>query len=357
MKKLVLALVIGLMVFQIAGCGLNAGESTTTGSDSAGLTNSAARDGTEASEETFNITYAYADSEDSMVHATASKFKEVVEEMSGGRVSIDLYPNGSLGSTVELAAGLKDGTITMMSGDMTPVIYEPYGIFESPFIFTDRATALKVMEKGSEFRNAIDDISEQANIKLLSAVPSSFRMLSTNKETRSMAAIAGTKIRVMEDEIPMTLWKSLGASPTPLSIGEVYIALQQGLVEAQENPMSLMISYKFYEQQKYLVATNHKFFFTEILMNLQYYNNLPDDIKRIIDEALVEVDAFTYQYGIDDENKAREFLEENGVEYIELSDEDYAQMREAAAPVYDIIRQRCGDDMVDLLLKSVEEAN
>ncbi|WP_434309351.1 TRAP transporter substrate-binding protein [Hominifimenecus sp. rT4P-3] len=303
--------------------------------------------------EARQIVYAYCDAEGSMIDMTAKKFKEILEEKSEGRFQVRLYPNGSLGNTSELASGLIDGTITMISGDMTPVYYAPYGVFEMQRLFDSRENAKKAVEKGGEFRTALEKVSEEGNIKLLSCVPAAYRVLSSNKKVEKVEDIEGLKLRLMESDIPMAFWGALKASPTPISIGEVYIALQQGLVEAQENPLSVMIGYNLQEQQKYIVETNHKLFFCEQLMNLEFFNSLSAEDQQLILDVCEEVDAFTYQNAADMEADSVEFLKGQGLEFITPSEEFYAKLDAVAAESYDIVRASVGDELVDLALKAV----
>ncbi len=155
----------------------------------------------------------------------------------------------------------------------------------------------------------------------------------------------------------MAYSKALGANPTPIAFSELYVGLQQGLVEAQENPFDKILSSKIYEQQKYIVLTHHVMFCSGYVMNLDFYNSLPAEYQQIMKDVFVEVDKYVYENSIRVNEESLAKLKDAGLEVIEFSDADYVKMAEAAKPVIEMVRKDLGDLMVDTLLKELAEAS
>jgi len=160
--------------------------------------------------------------------------------------------------------------------------------------------------------------------------------------------LAGVNIRVMENPVSISYWKAWGANPTPIAFSELYIALQQKLVDAQENPLDVLLSSKLYEQQKYVIETNHMMFYNGIWMNLDFYNNLPTELQEMVTSVMKEVDDYVYNDAIETEKASREELKNLGIEFITLPESDLIKMRDAATETVKIVRESAGDEIVDL---------
>ena len=201
---------------------------------------------------------ATASPEDTVTQIYAEKFAEEVEELSDGKMKIQVYPNGTIGGDRELLESCKDGDIPFVIQNTAPqVTFMPdLAVFDIPCRFS---TIDEVREKvdDPEFYGLLEDVYENGGYKLLGYADQGFRVMSTNKMVESLADFKGQKIRTMENSYHMDFWKKLKASPTPMSFSEVYIGLQQGTIDAQENPYEVIVSNKLYEQQDYVVETNH----------------------------------------------------------------------------------------------------
>ncbi len=183
---------------------------------------------------------------------------------------------------------------------------------------------------------------------VLSLVPGGFGIISSNKEFRDYAGMKGLKIRVSENPIFIEEFTDWGCSPTPVGFGELYVALQQGLVEAQNNTLDTTVSAALHEQQKYIINTNHSVQPLGMYMNKEFYDSLPEDVRALIDWVCENViDDYTKQLCADAQAKAEQTVKDAGLEIIDFTDEDRAQMREAAQPVYDMIAENVGQELVD----------
>jgi TRAP-type C4-dicarboxylate transport system substrate-binding protein len=223
-----------------------------------------------------------------------------------------------------------------------------------PALLTDKKIAQQVLK--SDFRTKLNEKYEEAGFKLLMIAPTGFREMSSNVKVDDISDFSGVKIRTMENKYHLAFWKALGANPSPLAFSELYIALQQGLVDAQENPYATIVSAKLYEQQDYVVNTNHIMFLSTTVMNKGLYDGLPEDLKAVVDEVFAEASEIAFEIGQQESDKARKVLEDAGVEFIDMTDEQFAEIQEIAKPVYDMVREDIGDELVDSLLTELEAA-
>ena len=174
--------------------------------------------------------------------------------------------------------------------------------------------------------------------------------MSTNKKIQSLSDFKGQKIRTMENSFHIDFWKALKASPTPMTFSEVYIGLQQGTIDAEENPYEVIVSNRLYEQQKYIVETNHLPHLISLIVNDDFYQELPEETRTIINEAAQTAKIQARQASDERIEEKMKVIEESGTEIISLSDELHQQIREAAQPVYDVIGAQVDKDIVTAYL-------
>ena len=148
-------------------------------------------------------------------------------------------------------------------------------------------TIEEVREKvdDEKFYSLIEKVYEKGGFHLLGYADQGFRVMSMNKKIQSLSDFKGQKIRTMENSFHIDFWKALKASPTPMTFSEVYIGLQQGKIDAEGNPYEVIVSNRLYEQQKYIVETNHLPHLISLIVNDDFYQELPEETKTIINEA------------------------------------------------------------------------
>lgn len=175
--------------------------------------------------------------------------------------------------------------------------------------------------------------------------------MSTNKMVESLADFKGQKIRTMENSYHMDFWKKLKASPTPMSFSEVYIGLQQGTIDAQENPYEVIVSNKLYEQQDYVVETNHLPHLISLIVSDEFFQDLPEDKQAILVEA-AEIAKEEARQASDDRIADKiKVIEDSGTQIVTLSDELRAEIREAVQPVYDEIEKNVDKKLYNAYMK------
>lgn len=304
-----------------------------------------------------NLIVAYSGTSETTSGKSAASFKQLVEEKSGGKITVTNYDNNQLGSETEVMEGVQTGNITMTIVATSPqVTFIPeLAVFDLPNALTDLDAAYTVLNSG-EFASNISAAYEKAGFRLLGITPTAFRQMSSNQPVNKLEDFKGIRMRTLENKYHMAYWEALGASPTPVAFTELYMGLQQGLVDAQENPLNSIISTKLYEQQKYIIKTSHIMFIYCYVMNGAFFDNLPAEYQEFLQAAMSEVTSQVLVQSKADEEEAEEFLKENGLEIIEVSDELHNQMVEAAQSVYQMVREDVGDELVDALLDGMQEA-
>ena len=200
------------------------------------------------------------------------------------------------------------------------------------------------------FRSIVDGIYQDAGFKLLSFADQDFRVMTTNKEIQSIDDFAGQKIRTMENSYHLKFWQNIHANPTPMSFSEVYIGLQQKTIDAQENPVEVIVSSNLYEQQKYIVETNHLPHLLSLITNNDFYKSLSKEDQKIIDQASEYAREQSDQRIQDRINQCVE----NGVTILELDDETKEQMRDLNESLYEDIKNEVGEELYNAYLKNAE---
>ncbi len=359
MKRKLVGLVLCLTILgaMIGGCGSSPKEENKPQQPAATEEGQeAAPENSETGEAAYVLSVATNTAEDSVNHELAAKFKELLEEKSNGQVQVDLYENGQLGGDRELTEGVIAGSVDFCIGNTgTLVDFVPeVAIFDMANVYPDIETARAVFD--GKLLEELKPAYEKAGIKLFAYADDEYRIMTSNKKVESLADFAGIKIRVMENSNHIAYWSALGANPTPMDFSELYMSLQQGTLDAQENPIDLVVANKLYEPQKYIIKTNHMVHMLEMIGSKATYDALPAEIQKLVDECAVEAHAYARQCADEREAEKEKVVSDYGCEIIDLSPEVHAQMEEAAAGVYDQIRDQVGAELVDLLLSEVENA-
>lgn len=354
MKKFMSLLLVIVLAFGLTACGSSTAAPSTPETSSTTESSEAAPAAQPAEAKTLQI--ALSANETSPGGVTANKVKEIIEAKSGGNLKVDVYPNAQLGGDRELIESTQAGSLSMATLTTAPMVsfIPELAVFDMPVALSDLDVARKVLN--GPFRELIAAKYEAAGFKLLMMVPDSFREMSSNVPVNKYEDFTGIDIRTMENKYHMAFWQNLGANPSPLAFSELYIALQQGLVDAQENPYATLVASKLYEQQKYIINTNHIMFISTTVMNKDLYDSLSDDQKAVLNESFAEVEEFAFAEGKRQADASLQFIKDAGIEVIDLAPEEYAKMQKAAEPVYDMIRQDIGTELVDALLKALDEA-
>ena len=355
--KKFLALTLALvMVLALAACGggQSSGSGTPAASTPAASDSGAVADvdgaPTITSTDKIDMIWSHNAAETTAGHRAAIEFKNAMEKYSGGNITVTLYANGELGTVPENDQALREGTIQIGSGTTGGLVDPSLSYFDCPNLVDSNEQALAMMSRDGDLYKFTEKKYEDIGMKMLSIVPGGFRETSSNKPVRSYEDLKGLKIRTLENPVAIAYWQSWGCTPTPISFSDLYLALQQGLVEAQENAYDTIVASALYEQQKYVVNTHHVIMWSGMYMNLDFYNSLPDDYKELVNWVVEEIyEPFLFEESIKANDAALQTMKDAGLEVIDFTTEDFAKMREAAQPAYELIRQTVGDEAMDII--------
>ncbi|PID55858.1 C4-dicarboxylate ABC transporter substrate-binding protein [candidate division KSB3 bacterium] len=295
----------------------------------------------------FTIRLAHNHSEEGMYYKGALKFIELVEERSGGKIKVDHYPAGQLGADRDIQEGVQLGTIEAgISSSPVALINDYFKLLDAPYLFVSREHVAKVLD--SELGQKIAKPLEEIGIKHLGYWENGFRQITNNvRPINTPEDLAGIKLRTPENPVRMTTFKTLGANPVPMSFKEVFGALQQGVIDGQENPLATIYQASLQEVQKYLSLTGHVYSPTHLLMNKELFDSMPEDLQQILVDAGREVAVYTRQLGAENDARLADVIQEAGVE---VNQADVKAFVSKAKPVWQMIIEDCKyDDAAEVL--------
>lgn len=300
----------------------------------------------------FRVGHSVAESHP--IHAAYLYAKEELERRSGGRWEVIIYPNASLGGDRQL---LESVILNYIQASAPPAATlagfdQRIMVVDIPFIFTSREAAQKALD--NELGEWLDTLIEPIGIYAPSWRITQFRHLTTkNTPVHTPADLKGLSVRTQENPIHVAAFKCWGANPTPMAFSELFTALQQGTVDAQENPIVTMASSRFYEVQNYLILSGH---FANVgiqAINSDFINSLDDEDRELFLEVMDEV-AVKVADGMNDMDESYlEVSKEHGMEIIELTTEEKNQFIEMVEPVYDLYIDQYGGsrEIIDMAKK------
>lgn len=292
-------------------------------------------------EQTVEITFSNVTSESAKL--AGEKFKEIAEQESNGSLKINLFPDNQLGDDRVVIETTQFGDIDIGVSSTSPLatMYADFYLFDAPYLFlnTDEAYAGLDGAVGEKVLNGLENMG----LKGLCFWENGFRNFTNNKvAVANPEDVKGMKVRTMENEIHLAAWKALGANPTPMAFTELFTALQQGTVDAEENPLGIIDANKFAEVQKYVSLTQHVYTPYVVVMNLDKYNSLSDNQKAALDKAVKESTAYQRQESQRLEQEILAGFEEKGVTVVELTDEQKAAWQKVItdAKIFDLVKEK-----------------
>lgn len=282
----------------------------------------------------------------------ANKLADVVKERSKGRIEIKVYSDGQLGKGErELLEAIQQGTVDIYVGSTAPISnFSPaMGILDIPFLFKDYAHADKVLD-GSIGKALLADIGK-SGFQGLAFWENGFRNLTNSKvAVKTPEDAKGMKIRTQENKIHLTAWKTAGVNPVPMAWGEVYGALQQKIIDGQENPVAVIYSAKINEVQKYLSLTQHVYSPAIVIVSQKKWLAMPKEDQEMLLKAALEVAPFQRKAGRDAEEKQVSELAAKGMNV--TKDVDKAAWQKAMQPAFDEFAKQFGKDKIDAILNT-----
>ncbi|MCG8485742.1 MAG: TRAP transporter substrate-binding protein [Clostridia bacterium] len=312
-------------------------------------------DSSATDEKVYTFKIGHGSSEETPNHKAFLKLEEIIESKTDGHIQVEIYPSQQLGGDRELTESTQFGNTAMAAPSSAPVasFAKEFYALDIPFMFPSREKAYEVLDgpAGQALLDSLDAIG----LKGLGFWENGFRDLTNSKKViKTPADLEGLKIRTMENDIHIAAWKLLGANPTPMAFGELFTSLQQKTVDGQENPLNLIYSQKLHEVQKYVSKTHHIYSPLVVFMNKDLYESLPDDYKKIVEDAVKECAGYERKLVQEMDDAAEKAMIESGVEVTELTTEELDAFRTKVEPVYDLVKEKAGEDIVNTILDAVK---
>ena len=361
-KRGIAATMAAVMLFGLAGCvgsKEQAAEDGSTNKSKNGYVEKRVEpvnfeSGVELTDDCYRFIYALGNAPATI--DAAKYFKMRLEQESGGTLSCDIYTDNVLGSERELLEGCQFGNYDIVLATNATVASFDNDIFclDIPWLFDNKEQVYEVLD--GPLGNRLGKGLEGKGFKLLQWQENAFRTLSTNKKIEKMSDLEGIKIRIMENELQLQQWKNYGANPTPMAFTELFTALQQRTVDAQDNGAELTWQTKFQEVQSHYTYKKHIYSPYLILMSMEKFEGLTPEQQEIVLKVSDEAVKYERERVSEYEKVALENIK-NTMEYGELSPEAVEEFKAACTGLKDMAYKKVKDpSVVDLLYSEVEKA-
>lgn len=280
-------------------------------------------------------------------HIATTGFAEEVTTRTEGRVQIEVFPSGQLGSEKEVIEGLQFGSVQagLIGAGSFQGVEPRMGIIEMPYAWGAREQAFAALD--GELGDALEAMLEPKGLKVIGWWETGFRNITNNvRPVEKPADLAGIKIRVTPDKVRLATFEGLGAEPAPLSFGELYSALQQGLFDAQENPLAIIYAASFFEVQKYVSKSEHIWGAATLTVSKSVWEKMSAEDQAIVSDAATSwgLKQRDMVAAADAELVAK--LEAKGMVFNEV---DKTAFIEAVAPIWESQKDVYGEDLLAIL--------
>ncbi|MDA1312915.1 MAG: TRAP transporter substrate-binding protein [Acidobacteria bacterium] len=266
-----------------------------------------------------------------LVAESANEFARRVNEKLAGRVTVNVFGSSQLGTDEVLLQKLKLGTVDLaLPSTVMSTVVDEFGLFEMPYLVEDREH-MKRIEKAL-FWPRLAPLSEAKGYRVLAVWENGFRHITNNDHPiRTPADLRGIKLRTPKGRWRIKMFQAYGANPTPMPLSEVFVALQTGVMDGEENPLSMIYSSKFQEVQKYLSLSQHVYTPAYLLAGAGKWPKLPEDVRQILETTARETQEFVHRRGkeIDEE-----LLVQLKAEGMEINEVDRDAFKQAGQDIY-----------------------
>ncbi|MDD3056848.1 MAG: DctP family TRAP transporter solute-binding subunit [Sphaerochaeta sp.] len=310
--------------------------------------------GTSETTQKFTINLGIPESLENPVGVMASEFKKIVEEKTDGNIKVQVFPSNQLGGPSEMIEAVQLGNqeMTVVTPAWVSAFVPQISVLSFPFLFETREKAYELLDGvvGDELKVAAD----KAGITILGFPEVGYRQVTNSKRPiTKLEDFAGIKIRVQGDPVHIAAFKALGANPVSLNFSELYSALQQKVVDGQENSPTNIALNKFDEVQKYLSYTSILYDAWVIAMNKGFYDSLPENYKTIVQDAIKEVVPLQRKLSAEADVVYREKLKAT-ITSNEIEQKEMERIIESARSVYSQFNDKIGADLINKVLAALK---
>lgn len=297
--------------------------------------------------DTHAIKFGIGLNDTSPQYLSVEYFGEILKQRTAGRLTVDIFPNSQVGDDKEMMSALQSGSLDMTypSTSAATTLVPELRVFDLPFMFPTAEDADAVVDGpiGQKMLARFDG----SGIKALAWADNGYRNLTNSKKAvETPADVKGLDLRVMENALQIDVWKALGANPTSMAFGEVFSALEQGVVDGQENPWSTIYSSKFFEVQGFGSQTGHVYTPFLIMMSQQTFDGLSAADQKIVQEAAKAAGDYDRVINREYDDFAKAQLAAAGMEITDLTPEQLQVFQDATQSVYDTWGPKIGSELV-----------
>src|SRR5947209_14962598 len=288
--------------------------------------------GTAAAAQPLELKLGHVGSPGSIFDLSAQEFAKRVQQKLGGKVAVQLYGSSQLGDDTEMMQKVKLGTLDMtLPSTVMSSLVPAYGLFEMPYLVRDR-DHMKRIEKDIVWPT-LAPLAEKSGYKMIAVWENGFRQITNNVHPiKAPDDLRGIKLRVPKGKWRIKMFQAYGASPSAMGLSEVFVALQTGVMDGEENPLTQIYTSKFQEVQKFLSMTDHVYTPAWVVTSPRKWNALPADLRNQVQQAAQETQAFVYQTGAKMDEELLAKLTKSGMK---VNQADRQAFEKASKPVYD----------------------
>lgn len=330
MKKGISIVLAGVLACTSLLAGCSSGKTANTAASASGSSAASAS----AGGQTYTFRYAENQAKDYPTTQAAYKFADLVSQKTNGRIKVQVYYGAQLGDEKSVVEQLQYGGIDFSRVSLSPLAEfdKELNVLQLPYLYSSSDQMWKVLDGsiGNKFLAGV----KSAKLVGLSWFAAGARNFYTKKQVKTLADLKGLKIRVQESSMMMDMVKALGASPTPMDYGEVYSALQNGVVDGAENNWPSYDSTNHYEVAKYYLLDGHTRVPEMQLCSQATWNKLSDSDKKIVQECATESAKLERQLWAEQEKKSEDKVKKAGSVVTELSPEELKKFQDAVKPLY-----------------------
>ncbi len=294
------------------------------------------------------IKFSHVVAPDTPKGRAAEYFKKLAEERSKGRVKVEVYPNSQLYKDREEMEALQIGAVQMLAPSLAkfgPLGVRSFELFDLPYVFPNKETLYRVMD--GDIGKKLFALLDAKGITGLGFWDNGFKQMSSNKPMHSVEDFKGLKMRIQSSKVLEAQMKALGANPQVMAFSEVYSALQQGVVDGTENPMSNLYTQKMHEVQKHLTLSDHGYLGYAVIVNKKFWEDLPADLRATLDTAMKETTVFERKIAQEENDEALAKVKAAGTTQVyTLPYKDRVVWQQALLPVHKEFEEKIGRDFI-----------
>jgi len=338
-RFLVLLVVIALAITLVTGCSRPADK---------------AKEGIEDAPITVKI--GHTDSSTRSTHLWSVWLGEYLEEKAPGKFKVEVYPDGQLGDSPDMVAGVKLGTLNVefdLSSVITSVAGPASSCIDLPFLYPTYEDWVEgTFENGG--LELFNKLIKDSGYYCLDMYYNGMRqVLSKNRTYHNAEDLKGEKVRIAQNDLNIELWKAMGGNPTPMAWGEVITSLSQGTVDALDHSLGVFNDFSLHEIAPFITLTNHASSPFPVICSIEWLNSMPEDLRAIFEEGVHQACAQQRDEERANELKYIERFKKEGATVEELTPEEVAAFIESVQPVYEMQREKVGDEVMDAWLATV----